>query len=107
MKALLLLLSILPALVLGLPARAERGHAGQDHNQAQNALSRGEIRPLYAIVAPVEQRSGARLLAVELEQRKGRLVYELKLILPNGRIFEVAVDAATGVVLTGGAEDSD
>lgn len=104
MRLRFLLLSILLALAAGLPVVARGPH---DHNQAQNALSRGEIQPLHRILPQVEQRFGARLLEVELEQRNGRLIYEMKLIKPNGRIFEAAVDAATGAIRPGDTEDED
>ncbi|MFC5736676.1 PepSY domain-containing protein [Sinirhodobacter huangdaonensis] len=96
MRPPLLLLSMLLGAVAGLPAAADPEH---DHNRAQRALERGEIRPLHALLAPVEQRFGARLLEVELRQERGRLVYGIKLITPDGRIFEVGVDAATGGML--------
>jgi len=104
MRLVLLFLSALSGAVAGWPAAADQAH---DHNQAQNALARGEVLPLHAILPGVEHAFGARLLEVEFEQRGGRPIYEMKLISPNGRIFEVVVDAATGLVLPVDEEDSD
>ncbi|MGD9918966.1 MAG: PepSY domain-containing protein [Paenirhodobacter sp.] len=104
MRLPLLLLSILLSGAAGLPVAAQGSH---DHNQAQSARARGEIQPLHAILPQVERTFGARLLEVELEPRNGRLIYELKLIKPNGRIFEAVVDAATGAIVPDDTGDED
>jgi uncharacterized membrane protein YkoI len=36
------------------------------------------------------------VLEVELEEERGRLVYEIKLLRPGGRLVELYYDAATG-----------
>lgn len=100
MKQSVLLLA--SALLLATPAGAERDH---DHDRARAALERGEIRPLHVILPGVEDRFDARLLEVELEREEGRLVYEMELITPAGRIVEVLVDAASGDVLEHAFED--
>ena len=40
------------------------------------------------------------VLEVELEEEHGRLVYEIKLLRPGGRLAELLYDAATGEPVT-------
>ncbi|MRH22293.1 peptidase [Rhodovulum strictum] len=87
---------------LALPAAADRD---RDHDRAREALIRGEILPLHAILPDLETQFGGRVIKVELEREKRRLVYELKLITPEGRIVEIEVDAATGAILDTEIED--
>jgi uncharacterized membrane protein YkoI len=84
--ALLLALSALPS-----PA--------SDHDRAREALERGEILPMSQILARVETQMPGEVIEVELEREHGRLVYELKVLAPNGRVSEVLVDAATAEIL--------
>jgi uncharacterized membrane protein YkoI len=39
------------------------------------------------------------VIEVDLDREDGRWVYELKLLPPSGRVFELEVDAATAAVL--------
>jgi len=95
----------LSLLVAGLVGIAAPALAGRDHDRAREALERGEILPLHEILPRVEDRFGGRLLEVELERDKGRFVYEIELITGKGRILEVVVDAASGVVLEAERDD--
>lgn len=72
---------------------------------AKRLLSEGRIKPLSQIVASVSAQVPGELLEVELELEDGRYVYELKLLRPDGRVQEVAADAATAKVLK--IEDDD
>ena len=40
--------------------------------------------------------TGGRVLSVEAEQRRGRLIYRVKLLLKGGRVRVVNVDGQTG-----------
>jgi uncharacterized membrane protein YkoI len=71
----------------------------RDHERARAALAAGEIRPLADLLAEVERRYVGRVVAMELERDDGRWIYEFKLLPPSGRIFEIKLDAATGVLL--------
>jgi uncharacterized membrane protein YkoI len=72
-----------------------------DRERARAALQAGQIRPLAALLAEVEQRYVGRVIGIELEHEDGRWVYEFKLLPPTGRIYELEVDAATGATLGG------
>jgi uncharacterized membrane protein YkoI len=81
---------------LAFPAAARDN---DDQERARAALAAGEIRPLAEILAEIERRYIGRVIEVDLDREDGRWVYELKLLPPSGRVFELEVDAATAAVL--------
>lgn len=97
MKSLALLLSVLAAPVL----------ADGDHDRARRALEAGEILSLSEILAAAEAVRPGRVIEVELEKDDGRWVYELELVTPDGRLYEMEIDAATGTLLEIEQEDDD
>jgi uncharacterized membrane protein YkoI len=90
MLRLILLLSLLAA-----PALADR----DDHERARRALQAGEILPLTEILAVAEAARPGRVIELELEREDGRWIYELELVTPEGRLYELEIDAASGAVL--------
>lgn len=44
----------------------------------------------------VERSTGGKVLSVDRQERKGRIVYRVKVLLPEGRVRTVMVDAETG-----------
>ena len=97
------LLPIFLLSLLGTPALAD----GDDQDRARRALEAGEIRPLSEILAAVEAALAGRVIEVELEQDDGEWIYELELVSPEGRIYEVEINAATGTVLDIEREEDD
>jgi uncharacterized membrane protein YkoI len=98
MKRLALILSLIAA-----PALADR----DDHDRARRALEAGEILPLSDILdAATEMRPG-RVIEIDLERDDGQWVYELELVTPQGRLYEMEIDAASGVVLEVEREEDD
>ncbi|NDR58852.1 peptidase [Pseudoruegeria sp. M32A2M] len=87
-------LCVLLILFFAGPAIAE-----SDHDLAREAASRHEILPLATVMQDVSERYSATPLEVELERENGQYVYEFEMITPEGRIFEILVDAATGDIL--------
>lgn len=67
-----------------------------DHERARAARARGEVLPLAQVLSRVELDFGGRVIEVELERDDGELLYELKLLLPDGRLIELEFDARTG-----------
>lgn len=99
------LLFLLPALLLPvLPALADGGDH-HDHERARRALEAGDILPLATLLERTGVEATGRLLEVELEREDGRLVYELKVLTPQGRVIEHYVDARSGTILKTEAED--
>ena len=101
------------ALVLALPlvlvlAAGGAVHADEDgdddHDVARRAREAGDVLPLAALQDRVAATLGGRILGVELEREGGRYVYEFKMLMPDGRLREVAVDARTGGVIGAEAE---
>lgn len=89
-RALLLFLSL-----VATPALADR----DDHDRARLALEAGEILPLSDILASAAAVRPGRVIEIELERDDGRWVYELELVSPEGRLYEMEVDASSGIVL--------
>lgn len=88
------------ALALGLTLLWPALPAGAgDHDLAREALQRGEVRPVAEVLAVVGAEVPGEVIEVELEREYGRLVYELKVIAPDGRVSEVLVDAATAEII--------
>jgi uncharacterized membrane protein YkoI len=102
LAAALLFLLLAAALVLATGG----AHAGDDdHLLAKRALEEGRILPLAQILAKVKSEIPGKEIEVELEADDGILIYELKMLRPDGRVQEIEVDAATGKILK--AEDDD
>jgi uncharacterized membrane protein YkoI len=86
---------------------ASAARADDDQDRATEALERSEVLPLAQLLPAIEARYSARLLAVEFYETSQGYVYELELITPDGEMFELPVDAATGAILPKGFRDLD
>ncbi len=73
------------------------GPSDQDHARA--AVARGEILGLTQILQIVSARHPGQVVEVEFEEDDGIHIYEIELLTNDGRLIEVAVDAATGRIL--------
>ena len=73
--------------------RGRDGDDDDDYAAAARAREAGEIRPLAEILEHIKAAHPGEVVGVELERKKGRWVYEIKLIAPGGRFFEIYVDA--------------
>ena len=71
----------------------------RDHERARAALEAGQIRPLSDLLAEVERRFRGRVIEADLERDDTQWLYELKILPPNGRLFIVELDAATGALV--------
>ncbi len=100
MKKLLLQTGLLFSLFISASSWAD-----EDYEQARELVKSGEIMPLEQLLDKIadEEPGQLRLLAVELEREKGRLVYELELVNEQGVVRELLFDAKTGESL--GEED--
>jgi len=84
-------------LLLGLCAAGEAG--ADDQARARAWVEQGRVLPLAAVVERLPRDLAGTLLEAELEEEDGRPVYELELLLPDGRVLEVEIDARDGTVL--------
>lgn len=90
-------LSLLLALAAALSPLA--ASADSDHDQARAALLAGEILPLPAILERVTKSHPGSVLEVELERKRGRWIYRLKMLKQDGSLLRLAVDARDGSIL--------
>ncbi len=97
-----LLIAALCALsVSAVAVGQDRQHHGgrRDHETARAALAQGAVLPLSRILAIVAERAPGDVIGVELDDRRNRLIYEIKLLNKAGRVISVELDAKTGRVL--------
>ena len=84
---------LLCALLAAAPAFA------RDHQEAMQLRRSGEIMSLEEVLRRAPGHKHQRVLEVELERKRGRYVYEVETLDPQGRVWEHEYDAATGEVL--------
>jgi uncharacterized membrane protein YkoI len=82
----------------GAAARSRDRDDG-DQDTARAALQRGEVMPIARILELVGQHLPGDVVEVELDTRKGRLTYEIKVLTPQGRVRELVLDARTGAYI--------
>jgi uncharacterized membrane protein YkoI len=80
--------------------------ADDDHERARELVKSGEIMPLEQLLQNIVNKDSGklRLLEAELENKSGRLVYELELVDEQGVVRERLFDAKTGEAF---GEDDD
>jgi uncharacterized membrane protein YkoI len=87
-----------------------------DQDRARKAMLSGDVRPLTELLAHVEKTYAGKVLKVELERDdsgarvddKGEpiLLYEMKLLTPQGNLVKLEYDARTLQLLTVRGHDS-
>ena len=75
-------------LILSTPAAARTGVDG-----AAMLLAAGEKISLNQAAAQVQQRTKGRILSAETISRDGKAVHRIKVLMPNGNVKIVHVDA--------------
>ncbi len=71
----------------------------KDADLLQQAVKQGEVRSLADILAEAHDKLPAgAVVGAEIEQKKGRWVYEFEVVGFEGRMYEVKVDAKTAEV---------
>lgn len=68
-------------------------------DDAREALRKGKVMPLTAILEIVAKRQPGTVIAVDLEPRPTGLIYEIDVITEDGRRRELRLDARNGEVL--------
>lgn len=88
------------AVVLAAGLVPSTGVAGEpDHERARQALERGEVLPLRAILDKVARDYPGEVVEVELEREHGTWIYEIELIDADGRLVKLEIDAGSAAVL--------
>ena len=77
------------------------GPAGRSPGQgrARRALREGRVLPLGDIMGMVGRRFPGKVLDADLVRDGSRFVYYLKVLDPQGRLAEIAVDGQSGRIL--------
>ncbi len=73
--------------------------ADDDHDKAYKLLRTGEILPLEKILKITRKKVQGKILEVELEYHDELLIYELEVLDKKGVVWELKVDAVTGMVI--------
>lgn len=76
-----------------------RRRDGGDHDCARRALEEGRAKPLTEILPKVESALRGQAIEIELEHCSGRIIYEVKVLRPDGQLIEAKVDALTADIL--------
>jgi uncharacterized membrane protein YkoI len=91
MKLMTCLLATLLAWTATAPAQARR-----DERTPRGEAAQRDGISLDEAVARVRRDTGGRVLAAEARDERGRTVYRIKVLLPNGSVRVVNVDAQSG-----------
>lgn len=76
------------------------GAGEDDHDRARRAVQAGEALPLRTILDKAAAQFPGELIEAELEEEHGRLIYEIKLVTPEGRVRKLLYDARDGTLIT-------
>ena len=71
----------------------------ETHDRAKRLKEAGDILPLEKIIEMAREKYTGTVLETELEEKKGRLIYEIELLDKNGVVRELKLDARTGELL--------
>lgn len=87
------------AIGVGFASSAATAREHRDHDDAREAVRAGEILPLTDVLQRLEKDQPGQVLEVELERKHDRIVYEVKLLQPGGRVVKYLIDARTGELI--------
>ena len=71
----------------------------EDHDRARRASAGGQILTMTELLGRIHTQVTGRILDMELEHEDGAWIYEIKVLDPEGRLYELVVDAKSGRVL--------
>ena len=87
----------LPVFLLALAALPS--HADDDQALARELSRSGRILSLEQITQRALTVRAGRLLDIDLEEKRGRYIYEVEILDRQGKTWEIKLDARTGEVL--------
>lgn len=76
-----------------------------DHDSVKRLRDEGRILPMSEVMQRAALIQPGQLLEAELEQEDGRYVYEIRILDPAGRVHELELDAASGVLIESSYDD--
>lgn len=80
---------------VSMPVPGER--AAEEHDLVLRAVEEGRAVPMRNLMAQIEAKFRADVIDAKLRNGRNGLIYELKMLSDQGRVFVVSVDAATGL----------
>ena len=83
-----------------LIALPEPGAARQDQDEAQKARKRGDTLSYGQISRMAVSKFGGRVVGQDLRRTQAGWVYVLKLLMEDGKVLQVVMDAKTGRVIS-------
>lgn len=69
------------------------------HEEAQRLQSSGEIVALEYVLEQARAQKPGRLLEVELERKRKKLIYEIEIVGKDGVVWEFEFDASNGELI--------
>lgn len=98
--------SIFLVLVAGTISLAASADGREDEaRRARQWIAEGRILSLQQLLDMHGDRFAGRLLDLEVEEKKDRIIYEIEVMDDSGVIREIEIDAATGEILEVEIED--
>ncbi len=85
-------------LALMLALTSSQGLA-DDQDNALRLKESGQILPLEKILDISRKEVDGKVLEVELERKRGQLIYELEILDNNGQVWELKVNASNGKII--------
>jgi uncharacterized membrane protein YkoI len=73
--------------------------SADDHDKVRDLVKSGNILSLETILDRLKAKSPGRVLEVDLEHKKGRLIYEIEQIDEQGVVKEYSFDATNGELI--------
>jgi len=98
MKIEFSIMTVILALLISNPTQIAQ--ADDDYLEAKRLRERGEIKSLEEILKNVRRAYPGRILEVELEDEKGRIIYELEILGHDRIVREIHIDARSGELLS-------
>lgn len=91
--------------VIMLTAISIMACADDDHDKAKRLMEDGNILPLKTILQKARKIQPGKILEVELENKKGKRIYEVELLTTEGNVIELKFNARTGTHISTEKED--
>ena len=92
-------LAVLTLCLCGLVGHPVSASDHDDHDRARQAVQTGQVLPLPTVLERLQHQVPGQVLEVELEQKHGMWIYEIKLLTPAGQLTKVKLNAQTAQVL--------
>ena len=108
-KYIVFMVSLALPVVLSMVAVRPASADEKDQVRAREALLSGEVRPLEDVLEKLETLYRGNVLDVELEDEEvgdqTKLVYEIKLLTPEGHILKLYFDAKSLALISADGHD--